>query len=96
MGHGANNIAFTENVARRLTLARAAYGLDQQEFATRAGLSQPQYNQFETGRRVLTLAAAMRLCEEYNLTLDWLFRDDPSGLPRDLWLKIRDLSRAKK
>lgn len=70
--------------------------MDQQDFGVRAGLSQPQYNQFETGRRMLTLQAAMRLCEEYNLTLDWLFRGEPSGLPRDLWLKVRDLSKAKK
>lgn len=78
-----------ERVAARLALARKAYGLDQQEFGKRAGLSQPQYNQFETGKRLLTLGPAMRLCEEYNLTLDWLYRDDPSGLPSDLWLRMR-------
>lgn len=89
-----DNSQITNEVARRLTLARRAYGLDQRDFGERAGLSQPQYNQFETGRRLLTLAAAMRLCDEYNLTLDWLYRDEPSNLPRDLWLKIRDLEKS--
>lgn len=84
-----------DSVARRLTWARQAYGLDQRTFGTRAGLSQPQYNQFETGKRLLTLIAAIHLCDEYNLTLDWLYRDDPSGLPADLWLKIRSASKAK-
>lgn len=88
-----NNSMAPGNVARRLTLARLAYGLDQQAFGARAGLSQPQYNQFETGKRLLTLQSAMRLCDEYNLTLDWLYRDDPSGLPADLWLKIRAIQR---
>lgn len=84
-----------DEIAKRLTWARTAYGLDQQAFGTRAGLSQPQYNQFETGKRLLTLQAAVRLCDEYNLTLDWLFRDDPSGLPADLWLKIRAAQKSK-
>ncbi len=83
-------------VASRLVLARKAYGLDQQVFGRRAGLSQPQYNQFETGKRLLTLVAALQLCDEYNLTLDWLYRNDPSGLPSDLWLKMRDTQRNHK
>jgi len=69
------------DVARRLALTRSAMGVDQQDFGTEAGLSQPQYNQFETGKRRLTLDAALALCMHYNLTLDWLYRGDPSGLP---------------
>lgn len=94
MDREAHNTQLADKVAKRLMLARKAYGLDQQEFGTRAGLSQPQYNQFETGRRLLTLMPAIRLCDEYNLTLDWLFRDDPSGLPPTLWLAIRALMKA--
>jgi len=77
------------DVARRLTSARLALGLDQQQFGTRAGLSQPQYNQFDKGKRLLTLAAAMKLCDAYNLTLDWLYRGDPSNLPYKLATSIR-------
>jgi transcriptional regulator with XRE-family HTH domain len=77
------------DVARRLAAARAALNLDQQQFGTRAGLSQPQYNQFEKGKRLLTLSAAMKLCDEYNLTLDWLYRGDPSGLPYGFAKTIR-------
>jgi transcriptional regulator with XRE-family HTH domain len=94
MAGGANNSQLTNEVAKRLTLARKAYGFDQREFGERAGLSQPQYNQFETGRRLLTLAAAMMLCDEYNLTLDWIYRGEPSNLPRDLWLKIRTVEKT--
>ncbi len=79
----------TKDVARRLAAARTALGMDQQDFGTRAGLSQPQYNQFEKGKRLLTLTAAMKLCDEYNLTLDWLYRGDPSGLPYALAKAIR-------
>jgi transcriptional regulator with XRE-family HTH domain len=78
------------DVARRLRRTREAIGLDQQQFGTRAGMSQSQYNQYETGKRLITLASAMKLCEEYGLTLDWVYRGDPSGLPYRLATAIRD------
>ena len=77
------------DVARRLTRTRQAFGMQQQEFGVSAGMSQPQYNQFETGKRLLTLHYALALCERYGLTLDWLYRGDPSGLPYSLHEKIR-------
>lgn len=80
------------DVGRRLTLARKAMQLDQQDFGARGGMSQPQYNQFKKGKRLLTLRSAMKLCDEYNLTLDWLYRGDPSGLPVRLWNQIRAIA----
>lgn len=80
-----------QDVARRLRLVRAALGMNQQDFGARAGLSQPQYHNFDKGKRLLTLEAALALCEEYSLTLDYLYRGDPSGLPYDLARTIRDI-----
>lgn len=77
------------DVARRLALTRQAMDLEQDAFGSGAGLSQPRYNQYETGRRLLTLDAAMSLCERYLLTLDWIYRGDPSGLPVRLWNEIK-------
>lgn len=71
----------SRDVARRLTLTRRAFALNQADFAEAAGLSQPQYSQFETGKRLLSLKAALNLCSKYNITLDWLYLGDPSGLP---------------
>lgn len=82
------------DVARRLARTRQALGIkNQQEFGRRAGLSQPKYNQYETGKRMLTLEAALALCDAYNLSLDWLYRGDPSSLPYKLATELaRDLS----
>ena len=82
------------DVARRLSQSRRALGLDQQSFGESAGLSQPRYNQYETGRRLLTLPAAMALCDRHLLTLDWIFRGDPSGLPARLHGAIMAARRA--
>lgn len=83
------------NVARRLTVTREALELSQTEFCEAAGISQPRYSPFESGKRRLTLDAAMALVDRYNLTLDWLYRGDPSGLPMHLATKIRTLRRAR-
>jgi transcriptional regulator with XRE-family HTH domain len=77
------------DVGRRLRLTRTALNLDQQEFGTRAGMSQPQYNQYENGKRLLTLPSALLICSEYGLTLDWIYRGDPSGLPYRIATAIR-------
>lgn len=81
------------DVARRLALSRRALDLDQQSFGETAGLAQPRYNQYETGKRLLTLSAAMMLCERHLLTLDWLYRGDPSGLPSRLHERIQAVRR---
>lgn len=83
------------DVARRLAQTRLAIGLDQEQFGEGAGLSQPRYNQYETGKRLLTLSAAMLLCERYLITLDWIYRGDPSGLPSRVHDQIRAIRKAK-
>ena len=82
------------DVARRLRQVRAALGIaDQRDFGEAASLEQSLYNRFETGKRLLTLQAAMKLCERYGLTLDYLYRGDPSGLPYKLHNDIRALKK---
>lgn len=76
-----DNGVLAEDVGRRLRLTREAFELTQDEFASRAKLSQPRYSPYEAGKRLLTLPAAMQLCKVYALTLDWLYLGDPSGLP---------------
>lgn len=81
------------DVARRLALARRAFDLNQQEFGESADMSQPQYSQSESGKRLLTLPYALKFCDRYGLTLDWIYRGDPSGLPYRLAEKIKALRR---
>lgn len=80
------------DVARRLKSVRTALGVTQADFSEAAGIGRTAYNQYETGTRLLTLAAAMRICERYGVTLDWLYRGDPSGLPHRLFESIRAAS----
>ncbi|MGD9671278.1 MAG: helix-turn-helix domain-containing protein [Hyphomicrobiaceae bacterium] len=83
----------TAGIAQRLLITRTVIGISQLEFGKGAGLSQPQYHQYESGKRRLTLDAALSLCSAYNLTLDWLYRGDLSGLPHRLVQQIETLRR---
>lgn len=90
---------FAADVARRLRVTRVALGYpDRQQaaFATESGMSQSHYNRFESGARPLTLAIAMKLCHRWGLTLGWMFRGDPSGLPYKLASDIKELRKAER
>jgi len=67
-------------VGERLRLTRQITGLDQGEFAGRAGIAPNTYNQIEKGKKYPSTEKAIALCEAYDLTLDWIYRGDPSGL----------------
>lgn len=73
-------------VAHRLEMTRIALGYENQtEFAEKANLTQNRYSQYETGKRPLTLDAALKLKRTYGVTLDWLFAGDRNGLPHAVW-----------
>jgi transcriptional regulator with XRE-family HTH domain len=68
-------------IATRLRITREAFGLGQNEFARRAGIASNTYNQYEQGKNVPRLDIANQICDEYGITLDWIYRGDISGLP---------------
>jgi transcriptional regulator with XRE-family HTH domain len=80
-----------EAVAKRLRVTREAMRLSQHEFACRAGIAPNTYNQFEQGKRLLTVSKAISICAAHGLTLDWIFLDDPSNLPYKLAAAIKAL-----
>ena len=69
------------DIAERLRITREALGFTQLEFASRAGIAGNTYNQYEKGKKLPSIRYAIQLCEAHNLSLDWIFRDDPSNLP---------------
>lgn len=82
-------------IGQRLMLTRHVFGLQQNEFCGRAKIATNTYNQFESGKRRPTLENAIALCEAYDLTLDWIYRGDPSGLRYDTADAIKSLKAAR-
>ena len=84
-----------EAVGRRLQLTREALDMKIGKFAKSAGIAFNTYSQYESGIRIPVLGNAIKLCERYELTLDWIYRGDPSGLKYNLAEQIIRLRRER-
>jgi transcriptional regulator with XRE-family HTH domain len=79
-----------EIVAKRLKLTREALGYaNQKDFYAPLRIGPSAYSMWESGRQFPSIVNAARLCQEYGLTLDWLFRGDLSTLPHKTAIAIR-------
>jgi transcriptional regulator with XRE-family HTH domain len=69
-------------IGNRLRRLRETYapGLSQREWAERHNFSPTQYNNWEKGKRRITVDEAQRLCDAYGLTLDFVYRGRRDGL----------------
>jgi DNA-binding XRE family transcriptional regulator len=77
------------SLATRLRVTREALGVIPAEVCKRLGIGANAWSQYETGARRITLEVAIRFCDEYGVSLDWIYRADPSKLPHELRIKIR-------
>ena len=79
-------------VGRRLRLTREALRLTQREIASRAGMATNTYGQYETGTRLISPKRAIDLCDQFGLTLDWIYRGNPGDLPYKLASAIKAMA----
>lgn len=77
-------------VAARLAAGREALGLTQAELAAQLGVARSALGNWETGRTLPDVAAMASLAERHSLSLDWLYRGDPSSLPLRLAERLVD------
>lgn len=81
-------------IADRLRATRCALGLSQAELCQMAEIAPNTYNQWEKGRQGISVVGAIKLCNTFHLSLDWIFRGDISTLPFDLATKLTGKYRA--
>ena len=82
-------------IGQRLELTRQVLGLAQNDFCARAKIATNTYNQYERGKKRPTIENAVALCDVYDLTLDWIYRGDPSGLRYHTADAIKALRQAR-
>ena len=56
----------------RLKELRKIKKMSQAEFASKIGMQQQQYSRYETGEREPQLKHIRRICEEFEISADWL------------------------
>ncbi len=90
-------------VGRRLRRLRNAKNLSQDEMAAAIEMATGSalWSRYETGKLMIPVINANRLCDIYGITLDWLYRGvEHAGIPYDLARDLRALEmqeeRAKK
>ena len=80
----------------RLLQLRRAMGIGTQTaMAIALGIEVSRWNNFERGHSPLSLEVANRICARFpGVTLDWLIRGNPSGLPLELAKRLGELPNA--
>lgn len=75
-------------IGNRLQATRQALGLSQAEICRLTGIAPNTWNQWERGVGRPELDKAFELCKTLGVTLDWIYRGNPGGLPFDLAQKV--------
>lgn len=81
-------------IARRMKLLRMTTGLSIAEFARETGIARTMWHNIESGFSRISVDAAMKLCDKYALTLDWVFRGVDRYLTKDLTEKLEEAESA--
>jgi DNA-binding XRE family transcriptional regulator len=77
-----------KSLAQRLKMTREALEITPAQLCRRLGIAENRWSQYENGKRRITMPVAIRLCDEFGLTLDWIYRGNPAHLPNSIRLKM--------
>lgn len=82
-------------IAERLRITRQALRLKQAALCRQTGIAPNTYNQWEQERGRPDLDGAMKLCDAFGITLDWIYRGSYAGLPYEIAEGIRNIERGR-
>lgn len=86
------------HIAARIKWHRALLGLNQTEYAKRAGIKRSQLSNWETGLQRVSIDGAMDLRRTYGLSLDFIYEGIDDALPmtlRNALLESPEVSASK-
>jgi ribosome-binding protein aMBF1 (putative translation factor) len=81
-----------KSLAFRLKTTREALNLSAAEICRQIKCKPNRWSQYESGERKIILDIAERLCNEFGLSLDWIYRGNPAMLPHAIRIKIRQVA----
>ena len=83
------------DIAERILWHRKLLGMEQKEYAERAGLKRTQFSNWETGATRLSLDGARALRRTYGLSLDFMYEGIDDALSMTLRTAWSDAVRVK-
>jgi transcriptional regulator with XRE-family HTH domain len=83
-------------VAHRMKLLRLTMGLSAADFARKTGMTRAMWHNIETGFSRIGIDAAIKLCDKYHITLDWIYRGrHDARLPYSLAKRLQEVAEAE-
>ena len=86
------NSAAVPEIARRLRLLRMAVADSITDLSTRTGITRSAWSNYENGLSRIGVDAAMKLCDTYGISLDWVYRGQDAMLPHGLVRRMQELA----
>lgn len=83
----------TQEVARRLWVTRLALKLTPARLCENTGISPQSWHNAQKGKARIGVDQAIKLCSEFGLTLDWIYRGVRHGLPEGILEEVARLDR---
>lgn len=96
-----NNSVFDDDkyphrdIGLRLQAIRESTGLNPTEFTELIGVNYTRYLNWESGQRRLLPDEAIKLCEKFDVSLDFIYRGILSALPEKILKAWQSISRDK-
>lgn len=84
-----------KSLARRLKITREAIGLPPADVCRLIKVTPSAWSMYESGERRITLNVANKLCDEFGLSLDWIYRNNPAQLSYEFRMKMQALEKAQ-
>lgn len=72
-----DSVKYNEIISQRLRELRSLRNLRQEDLAVIIGKSRECYNQYETGKRKISVEQLCKIADEFDLKLDWFTGRDP-------------------
>jgi transcriptional regulator with XRE-family HTH domain len=89
------NGTLSKERAHRLLVLRTMTGQNQEDMCDTVGCEKTAWSNYESpGQdRLIDVAIAVRLCDRYGVTLDWIYRNIAFGVPKQV---LQGLDKAEK
>ena len=83
------------DIAARIRWHRELEGLNQTDYAEKAGLKRSQLSNWESGQQSVSIDGARKLRRTYGLSMDFIFEGIEDALPMTLRIALRDKPSVK-
>src|SRR5262249_30852518 len=85
-----------QEIGDRLRLTREALKKNQADWCRMVGIEQQAWNNYERGRRRISLDHALKVVKATGVGLDWIYRGISKDLPQDIFAGLRELESGRR